>query len=137
AALTGDDARNQALYKGDQLLLRKGDAVDGMVITTIGGTTATGGIGEGFSVSEDGRYVIVRVRFDDSPRGVVLLDLGGGCAGPSDMNCDGSVDVQDLIILLGNFGPCPDPCTPDCAGDLNDDCSVDVQDILTLLSNFG
>jgi hypothetical protein len=61
----------------------------------------------------------------------------------ADLNCDGSVDVFDLLILLGAWGPCP-PAEPgadgscgECAADLNGDCAVDVFDLLILLSNWS
>ena len=54
-----------------------------------------------------------------------------------DLNGDGSVDVADLLLLLANRGPCPEPCVPYCLGDLNRDCTVDVADLLILVHNFG
>ncbi len=53
----------------------------------------------------------------------------------TDLNCDGVVDVSDLLILLSNWGTCP----PDgeCIGDINEDGTVDVSDLLILLSNWG
>lgn len=71
-------------------------------------------------------------------------DLGGnelldvcpdGCAGPADLNCDGLVDVSDLLMLLGAWGPCAD--TDACPADINGDGAVDVSDLLILLSNWG
>ncbi|HRP64081.1 MAG TPA: hypothetical protein PK400_12350, partial [Phycisphaerales bacterium] len=53
-----------------------------------------------------------------------------GCA--ADLNDSGSVDVQDLLLLLGAWGPCPG-----CAADLNDDDTVDVLDLLILLGAWG
>ena len=52
-----------------------------------------------------------------------------------DLDGDGSVGVPDLLILLGNWGPCAD-CA-DCAADLDDNCVVGVSDLLILLSNWG
>lgn len=52
-----------------------------------------------------------------------------------DFNCDGIVDVLDLLFLLGAWGPCPKGGV--CVADLNDSGSVDVQDLLILLSNWG
>ena len=37
---------------------------------------------------------------------------GGGC--PGDIDGCGNVDITDLLILLGSWGPCPDPCPPFC-----------------------
>jgi hypothetical protein len=52
-----------------------------------------------------------------------------------DLNGDGVVDVFDLLLLLGEWGPCG--ICDDCAADLNGDCTVDVFDLLTLLGNWG
>jgi hypothetical protein len=52
-----------------------------------------------------------------------------------DLNGDGVVDVFDLLLLLGAWGPCPD--TGGCPADLNDDGAVDVFDLLTLLGSWG
>jgi hypothetical protein len=52
-----------------------------------------------------------------------------------DFNCDGVVDVLDLLLLLDNWGSCAN--CDDCPIDLNEDCSVDVLDLLTLLDNWG
>jgi len=45
------------------------------------------------------------------------------------------VNVSDLLILLGDWGPCVDPDA--CPADLNDDGVVNVSDLLILLSNWG
>jgi hypothetical protein len=48
------------------------------------------------------------------------------------------VGVTDLLILLADWGPCPEPCPPyGCVSDLNFDCSVNVNDLLTLLASWG
>jgi len=56
-------------------------------------------------------------------------------AAQGDLNRDLEVNVSDLLILLGNWGPCPR--NGDCLGDLNSDGSVNVSDLLVLLSNWG
>ncbi|HRP62169.1 MAG TPA: CHRD domain-containing protein [Phycisphaerales bacterium] len=53
---------------------------------------------------------------------------------PADLNNSGSVDVQDLLILLGAWGPCG---KGECPADLNNSESVDVQDLLILLGAWG
>lgn len=52
------------------------------------------------------------------------------CVG--DLNNSGAVDVQDLLILLGAWGPCSG-----CPADLNNSGAVDVQDLLILLGAWG
>ena len=59
---------------------------------------------------------------------------GGTCAG--DVNGDGSVNVEDLVQVILNWGPCPDPCPPICKGDLNGDCKVDELDMALLEENW-
>ncbi len=54
---------------------------------------------------------------------------------PGDLDGDGSVGVNDLLILLASWGPCPD-CN-DCPADLDGSCSVGVGDLLILLANWG
>lgn len=54
---------------------------------------------------------------------------------PGDIDGDGSVGVNDLLILLANWGPCGD-CN-DCPADLDENCTVGVSDLLILLANWG
>lgn len=57
---------------------------------------------------------------------------------PADLDGDGCVEIQDLLMLLGvPWGSCPAPCPPSCPGDINGDCVVDVQDLLALLAGWG
>ncbi len=49
-----------------------------------------------------------------------------------DVNGDGKVNLQDVVICLWNFGSTgPNPC------DLNGDGIVNLQDIIIILLNFG
>ena len=54
-----------------------------------------------------------------------------------DLDGDGHVGITDFLILLGNWGPCPQPCPPTCPPDLDQDCEVGIVDFLTLLGNWG
>ena len=54
---------------------------------------------------------------------------------PADLDGDCKVGVKDLLIFLGNWGPCAD-CN-DCPADFDGDCVVGVIDLLTLLSSWG
>ncbi|MHC4428309.1 MAG: LamG-like jellyroll fold domain-containing protein [Planctomycetota bacterium] len=55
---------------------------------------------------------------------------------PGDLDGDGSVSTSDLLIMLGAWGPCPDPPDP-CPADLNGDGLVGTGDLLMLLANWG
>ncbi len=64
-------------------------------------------------------------------------DLHFGVAGPAgDLDGDWLVGVSDLLLLLGAWGPCPDPPDP-CAGDLDADGIVGVGDLLIVLANWS
>ncbi len=54
-----------------------------------------------------------------------------------DLDGDGSVSTIDLLLLLGAWGPCPEPCVPYCPGDLDQSCSVSTIDLLILLGNWS
>lgn len=60
----------------------------------------------------------------------------------ADLDGDGNVGAADLALLLGSWGPCPDPCMPGspvttCAADLSGDCSVEALDLAMLLGGWG
>ena len=46
------------------------------------------------------------------------------------------VDIQDFLLLLAAWGPCPDPPAP-CTADFDGDGDVGIADFLTLLANFS
>ncbi len=52
---------------------------------------------------------------------------------PWDLNGNGTVGVGDLLILVGNFGP----CDGECPADFDGDGFVGVLDLLALIANFG
>ena len=56
------------------------------------------------------------------------------CSG--DENGDGEVNVEDLVIVIVNWGDCPLP-PDDCPGDVNDDGAVDVQDLVEVVLGWG
>jgi hypothetical protein len=74
ADLSGDAAMNQALFAGQTLLMRKGVTMVGAdIVTTISGTTATGGISRGFTSSRNGRYILTRCVLNGTTQAAVLL----------------------------------------------------------------
>ena len=59
-----------------------------------------------------------------------------GDCNPADFNADGSVNAFDLALLLGSWGPCPDP-RDDCPADLDGDGNVNAFDLAILLGSWG
>jgi hypothetical protein len=51
---------------------------------------------------------------------------------PEDVNGDGTVDVVDLLAVVGNWGPCKD-----CNEDINGDSMVDVVDLLAVIGAWA
>ena len=51
---------------------------------------------------------------------------------PEDLNSDGYITIQDLLLILSEFG-----CTSSCVNDINQDGYVAVDDVLLILSQFG
>ena len=87
-----------------------------------------------------GQTYLIRVTgFNSVEINYVLTLTGPACQGdvpiPGDIDGDGSVGVKDLLILLGDWGPCPPK--GDCPADLDSDGSVGVKDLLILLGNWG
>jgi len=50
---------------------------------------------------------------------------------PGDVDGSGGVDVNDMLAILGLWGPCQG-----CPADTNGDGVVDVNDVLVLLGNW-
>ncbi len=56
-----------------------------------------------------------------------------GTAVPGDVDGDGVCGVNDILILVGSWGP----CAPPCPADLDGDGEVGVDDMLLILGYFG
>ena len=54
---------------------------------------------------------------------------------PADLDGNNDVGISDLLILLADWGPCPD--CGDCGVDLDGDGSVGVSDLLILQAAWG
>ena len=54
-----------------------------------------------------------------------------------DLDNDCTVGIDDFLMLLAAWGPCPDPCPPSCPADLDADCEVGIIDFLMLIANWG
>jgi hypothetical protein len=80
-----------------------------------------------------------------SLRPKLTIEFTPGAACPGDIDADGSVDFNDLLGLLSDWGGCPDPCTPGggggtpdtCPADTNRDCQIDFTDLLAVLAAWG
>ncbi len=94
----------------------------------------------GRSIDMDGNRVIIGAHGEDQQQGAAyIFDLSFN---PADLDANGMVGPFDLALLLGNWGPCPDPCTPGdpaqtCPADLNGDCQVEAFDLAILLGSWG
>ena len=60
---------------------------------------------------------------------------------PADIVPTNTVDVNDLLAVITNWGSCPLPCPPRCAADIDPigvgNCSVDVNDLLRVITSWG
>jgi len=54
------------------------------------------------------------------------------CGCPTDLDGGGYVDVNDLLMFLGDYG-----CLSGCTADFDDDGIVNVNDLLIFLSAYG
>jgi DNA-binding beta-propeller fold protein YncE len=63
---------------------------------------------------------------------ILAIAFAPGDVTPGDLDGDGDVDLNDLALLLSDFG-----CTSDCAGDIDNDGDTDLSDFAILLSNYG
>jgi hypothetical protein len=52
---------------------------------------------------------------------------------PGDVDKSGEVDADDLLIVIGDWGPCHGRCQGDC----DDSGEVDMTDLLIVLGNWG
>lgn len=85
-------------------------------------------------INDSGQIVGIAIRTIDGEEyhGRAFLMTPVDTTSPYDLNGDGSVDVSDLLLLFGSWGPCAG-----CAADFNGDGFVDVSDLLALFANWG
>jgi len=92
-------------------------------------------LNEAHAISADGTMIAgTGTNPDGNPEGWIAV-LPEPEPTPGDLDGDNVVGVSDLLILLGEWGPCPDQ--GECPADLDGDGTVGVSDLLELLSNWG
>lgn len=64
-------------------------------------------------------------------------DVLDECERRGDVNGDGAVGFDDLLLLLSFWGPCDEPCPPTCSGDIDGNCQVGFEDLIYVLTNWG
>jgi hypothetical protein len=79
------------------------------------------------AINDAGQIAVIAEDFDTSEYGVALLTPGI----PGDVNGDGEVNTQDLLMLLSDWGECAG-----CPTDLDGDGFVGTADLLELLANW-
>jgi hypothetical protein len=96
------------------------------------GVTPTAAMKIRFTANDADPQSIVEAGLDGFK--VVELTCDAGVLG--DLDGDGIVGINDFLQLLGDWGPCDQPCPPSCVADLDDDCTVGINDFLMLLANW-
>lgn len=144
---TFDDGTGTQLYVGGAFTEADGQSIeylarwDGANWTRVG-SWASGLVSTSIVFDdglETGPSLYIGGSFINSPAGDGRMAKWAGCAAPpcgvADFNCDGAVNVSDLLFLLGAWGQCPPNAA--CPADLNGDGFVDVSDLLMLFSLWG
>ncbi len=83
-------------------------------------------------INGDGRPDLV-IGYSGQPSVVVFYAIPPLCE--ADLTGDGTVDVSDLLTVIGNWGACVSP--PNCPGDVNGDETVNVSDLLAVIGAWG
>ncbi len=79
--------------------------------------------------------------FGDDFANVLQPSVGSPLAGgytvvpAGDLDGDGVIDIPDLLALLVDWGPCPEPCAA-CPADLDGDGVIGISDLLALLAGW-
>ncbi len=60
------------------------------------------------------------------------IDVRAFCPCYGDVDCDGSIDIEDLLRILGEFG-----CSGNCSTDVNEDGQVDIEDLLAIIGQWN
>ena len=97
-------------------------------VVNLGGWTLT----EATAISSNGRYVAGYGTSGDGQERAFLLTA----VLPGDANLDGTVDINDLTIVLSNYGQTGCSWTQGCM-DGDPTGRVDINDLTIVLSNYG
>lgn len=95
------------------------------------------GGGVGIDLADAGLASITCVRItnpgDPKVTPNIEIDAFADVAIAADIDGDGIVGINDFLIVLGSWGPCPGPCPPFCPADIDNDCVVGIGDFLAVL----
>lgn len=97
---------------------------------TIGGATHYGWIR-----TQTSTLLVFDYAYEDVADTPIIAGAGFPCA--PDVNGDGVIALEDLVILLGHFGAGPAPPQDHASGDIDADHDVDLNDLVELLAAFG
>jgi hypothetical protein len=133
--LVGDELFDDGAEDAGRVLLHSG--ADGSILWTMTSTLAGSRFGHGVApfgdADGDGADDILVGAWSGIGRAYVMKVTPG--PNPADITGDGSVNVLDLALLIGNWGPCI--TCDDCVGDIDGDCEVGVLDLVALINAWG
>ena len=89
-------------------------------------------------VDDDGALdVLALTQAGTLPPGVTILPglVSSPPSLPGDCNSDGVVNVDDLVIIIISWGPCP--VSTACPADLVEDDDVNIDDLLVVINSWG
>lgn len=83
---------------------------------------------------DDDPDVILVDAYPDEDKGAIRIFFNETPCNAMSLNADCNVDIQDLLLLIGNWGDCGGD--PACKADFDQDGTVDVIDLLALISSW-
>ncbi len=99
-------------------------------------TDGENGARVGYKAALSGSNVLLGAPWQDSEAGAAYYyDLDRSMQG-GDLNFDGRIDIFDLLVVLRDWGECPDTPAP-CNGDSDRNELVDVLDLLAVLEAWN
>jgi len=113
------EPRHPFIWKGDQFLAVSPNLPPGMRMDRAN------------DMSDDGTMVLQLARIQDG-NGIGAI-ARPAWPEPGDVNCDETVNVNDILDVIRTWGPCPSGC----ATDLDENYVTNVGDLMIVLSNWG